>query len=116
MRPGPAEPVHRCTATYNSVVTEMTVSDARARLPYLLDLVERGEEVTVTRHGKAVAVLIRPDALRRRRVGEAMAQAREIGELLRQARERPVDLTQGGLAPGRADELVSAIRADRDEE
>ncbi len=45
-------------------MTTMTVSEARAALPELLTRVEEGEEVTITRHGKAVAVLVRPDALR----------------------------------------------------
>jgi antitoxin (DNA-binding transcriptional repressor) of toxin-antitoxin stability system len=95
----------------------MTVSEARAALPHVLDLVERGEEVTLTRHGKPVAVVVRPDVLRARRAAAAMAKAREIGELLEQARTEPLpDLTKGGLAPGRADELVAAIRADRDAE
>jgi prevent-host-death family protein len=45
----------------------MTVSEARAKLPSLLDRIGAGEEVTITRHGRAVAVLIRPEALRARR-------------------------------------------------
>ena len=36
---------------------KMTVSEARAALPQLLDRVSAGEEVTVTRHGKLAAVL-----------------------------------------------------------
>jgi len=32
--------------------------DAKNRLGSLLDLVERGEEVTITRHGKVVARLV----------------------------------------------------------
>ncbi len=98
---------------YNREVTEMTVSDARARLPYVLDLVEQGEEVTLTRHGRPVAVVVRPDTLRRRRSSEAMDQARKLRELLDRAGELPIDFAKG-LAPGRADELVAAIRADRD--
>lgn len=93
-------------------MTEMTVSEARARLPYVLDLVERGEEVTLTRHGRPVAVVVRPDALRSRRAGEAMARARELRERLEQARTQPIPTV--GLEPGRADVLVAAIRADRD--
>jgi prevent-host-death family protein len=95
----------------------MTVSEARARLPYVLELVERGEQVTLTRHGQPVAVVVRPDAWRSRRAAAVMARAREIGERLEWARTQPMpDLTKGGLAPGRADELVAALRADRDAE
>jgi antitoxin (DNA-binding transcriptional repressor) of toxin-antitoxin stability system len=41
----------------------VTVSEARAALPRLLDRVEAGEEIEVTRHGRVVAVLVRPDTL-----------------------------------------------------
>jgi prevent-host-death family protein len=47
-------------------MTIMTVSEARAALPELLTRVEEGEEVTITRHGRAVAVLVRPDVRRAR--------------------------------------------------
>ena len=39
----------------------MTISEARAALPEVLDRVAEGEEVTITRHGRPVAVVIRPD-------------------------------------------------------
>ena len=38
----------------------MTVSEARAALPEVLDRVAEGEEVTITRHGRAVAVVVHP--------------------------------------------------------
>jgi prevent-host-death family protein len=37
----------------------MTVSEARAALPEVLNRVAEGEEVTITRHGRAVAVIAR---------------------------------------------------------
>lgn len=37
---------------------EVGAFDAKNRLGQLLDLVEHGEEVTITRHGKAVARLV----------------------------------------------------------
>ena len=52
----------------------MNVSEARAALPDLLSRVEGGEEVTITRHGKPVAVLVRPDALRARRARAALTE------------------------------------------
>ncbi len=36
---------------------KVTASFAKAHLPYLLDVVERGESVTILRYGKPVAVL-----------------------------------------------------------
>ncbi len=93
----------------------MSVSEARAALPTLLDRVEGGEEVTLTRHGKAVAVLVRPDVLRRRRNAELFAKADAIGRMLEEARNQPLpDLTKGGLSREFGEELIADIRAGRD--
>lgn len=89
-----------------------TVSEARATLPALLARVADGEEVTLTRHGLPVAVLVRPDALRARRAGPALVAARELHDRIEAARHRP--MSPPGLAPGRAEELVEQLRADRD--
>jgi prevent-host-death family protein len=98
---------------YNSGVTSMTVSEARAVLPELLSRVEEGEEVTITRHGQPVAVLIRPDALRTRRARAALDDAERIHELLAEAAAAP--LPEGpGLTAQRAEELIGEIRAGRD--
>ena len=86
----------------------MTVSEARAALPELLSRVEEGEEVTITRHGRPVAVLVRPDALRSRRASAVLDDAQRIHELLTQAAAEP--LPEGsGLSAQRAEELIAAI-------
>jgi prevent-host-death family protein len=41
----------------------MTVSEARAALPEVLTRVAQGEEITITRYGSAIAVVVRPDAM-----------------------------------------------------
>jgi len=41
----------------------MTVSEARAALPEVLTRVAQGEEITITRYGSAVAVVVRPDII-----------------------------------------------------
>jgi hypothetical protein len=106
----------------------MTVSEARAALPEVLDRVAGGEEVTITRHGRPVAVVIRPDILWARRVGGALDDADRIHELLTEAAAAPLP---AGMGPGgtgltaagptatgptaeRAEELIAAIRAGRD--
>ncbi|MDQ2804306.1 MAG: type II toxin-antitoxin system prevent-host-death family antitoxin [Pseudomonadota bacterium] len=43
---------------------EVQASDAKAHLPQLLDDVERGETVVITRHGRPIARIV-PEALRR---------------------------------------------------
>jgi prevent-host-death family protein len=94
------------------VSTSLTVSEARAVLPQLLDRVTAGEEVTITRHGKPVAVLVRPDSLRARRAEEALASARQIGDALERGRRSPLP-TRPTLNQDRADALIEDIRAGR---
>lgn len=81
-------------------------------LPQLLDRVGTGEEVTITRHGKPVAVLVRPDTLRVRRATDALAVARRVGEMLEQARTSPLASTPG-LSPQRAEALIEDVRGGR---
>jgi len=89
----------------------VTVSEARASLPQLLDRVLGGEEVTITRHGQPVAVVVRPDALRVRRAEQAFAAASEVGDLLEHGRRAP--LAPATLSPERAEDLISEVRAER---
>jgi len=90
----------------------LSVSEARAALPDLLDRVTNGEEITLTRHGRPVAVVVRPDALRVRRGEGALASAANLRERLRAARSvvRPV---LEGVSRKRADTLVADLRAGR---
>jgi antitoxin (DNA-binding transcriptional repressor) of toxin-antitoxin stability system len=91
----------------------MTVSEARAALPEVLDRVADGEEVTITRHGRPVAVVVRPDILWSRRSGAALDDAERIHALLAEAgsAEPPAG---PGLTVQRAEELIAEIRAGRD--
>jgi prevent-host-death family protein len=52
---------------------EIQASDAKARLSELLDKVERGESVVITRHGRAVARLVPHDAARQKDIDDAIA-------------------------------------------
>ncbi len=91
----------------------MTVSEARAALPEVLDRVAGGEEITITRHGRPVAVVVRPDILRSRRAHAALDDADRIHALLGEA--AAAELPAGpGLTAQRAEELISEIRAGRD--
>ncbi len=98
---------------YHWVMATMTASEARAALPELLTRVQDGEEVTITRHGRPVAVLVSPGALRSRRAQAALDGAARVRDLLAEA--AAADLPGGtGLTAQRAEELISAIRAGRD--
>ena len=85
------EPVHTPTWVTNGILdhrgrnpTALSAplgAGARARLG-AGDRVGDGDEVTITRHGRPVAVVIRPDALRSRRAEPSLRRADEIAALL----------------------------------
>ncbi len=87
----------------------MSVSEARAALPDS-DRVLAGEEVTITRHGRAVAVLLHPDAVRVR-ADQALADAERLRNLLVEG--RAVRLTDAPVTVERADALVAEVAAFR---
>lgn len=89
----------------------MSASEARAALPAILDRVMAGEEVTITRHGQPVAVVVRPDALRVRRAAPALAVL--VDEVLANGRQSPL-ADSGALTAARAESLVAEVRAGRD--
>jgi len=62
--------------------TTYSTYDAKNKLSELLDRVERGEELTITRHGQAVAKLI-PALSRQERSLAALEKLRELRESLR---------------------------------
>lgn len=90
----------------------LSLSEARAQLPRLLDRVAAGEEITITRHGEPVAVVLRPDAVRPRRAQETIDRARQIGTLVDEARSHP--LPQAALSHRRAAELAREVDTGRD--
>ena len=94
------------------MATTMSISEARAALTAVLDQVEGGGEVTITRHGRPVAVVVRPDALRSRRVTEPVAQADRLLDLLHRSRRKPL-AARPALDEARADELVAEVRRHR---
>lgn len=94
------------------MATTMTVSEARAALPQLVERVLAGEEVTLTRHGEPVAVVVRPDRLRARRVDEALAVAQRLGDVLQRGTQTPL-AKRPALRPERADALIAHVHATR---
>jgi prevent-host-death family protein len=104
--------VHECTEMYNASVSEINVSQARATLPQILDRVTHGEEVTITRHGRPIAVLVRPDLLRVRRASAPFEMAAQVNRLLHDARDLPVDAGDA-LSVEYADALAAHVRSGR---
>ena len=93
-------------------MSSVSVSEARATLPDLLDRVLAGEEVTLTRHGHPVAVLVRPDSLRSRRAERLIDAAARLEDRLERAASRPLAIGSG-LSLERADELLADLRESR---
>jgi prevent-host-death family protein len=77
---------------------EIPASEAKAHLSELLDAVERGETIAITRHGRRIARLV-PDADHRQ---EEIRQAIEDIEALRQEIRKRTGLIS-------AEEIVSSI-------
>lgn len=90
----------------------MTVTEARSDLPALIDAVEAGNEITLTRHGREVAVILRPDALRSRRLGDLQRVADEAHDRVEAARLLPRPPRSMTLA--RAEQLIAELRSERD--
>jgi prevent-host-death family protein len=97
---------------YNHGMTTMSISEARAMLPELLDRVVAGDEVTITRHGRPVAVVVRPDSLRTRRADEALARADGLADVIEAARSAPLDEAPT-LSTTRARELATNVATTR---
>ncbi len=87
----------------------ISASDARRTLPEQLDRVEQGERVSITRHGRVVAVLVSPEVLAHRPA--AAKQADLLAERLQAARDKP--LPEPPIDSMRADELIAALNSDR---
>jgi antitoxin (DNA-binding transcriptional repressor) of toxin-antitoxin stability system len=94
------------------MAASMTVSEARAGLSQMIERVMAGEEITLTRHGQAVAVVVRPDVLRVRRADHALAAAAELADVIDQGRRSPLR-ARPTLSEERADALIADVRAAR---
>jgi len=68
---------------------ELSLSDARARLPELLDRVAAGETVHITRHGKPAATLVDHDRWMKTRTHDVLMQAAKLRRDIEAARGKP---------------------------
>ena len=57
---------------------EVQASEAKAHLPQLLDDVERGETLIITRHGRAIARIVPEVDRRQEEVDKAIANIRAL--------------------------------------
>lgn len=64
--------------TGRNVMREIQASEAKTHLPRLLDAVERGESVVITRHGRAIARLVPEQERRQAEIDRAMTEIEAI--------------------------------------
>jgi prevent-host-death family protein len=57
---------------------KIQASEAKAHLPQLLDEVERGETLVITRHGRAIARIVPEVDRREEEIDKALANIREL--------------------------------------
>ena len=81
-----------------SALRKMPASEAKTHFASLLDAVERGEVIAITRHGRVIARLVPEREHRRREIAEALADIAALQERIRN-RTGPVS----------AEEIVSSI-------
>lgn len=94
------------------IMVTVTVSQARGAISHLVDRVLEGEEVMLTRYGRPVAVLVRPDRLASRRDADSLDPSVVIDYALSQGKKAHLtDLA--GLSVERAEALVAGVRASR---
>jgi len=59
---------------------EVQASDAKTHLPRLLDEVERGETIIITRHGRPIARIVPEASQRQREIDDAIDDIRELAK------------------------------------
>jgi prevent-host-death family protein len=59
---------------------EVQASDAKTHFARLLDEVERGETIIITRHGQAIARLVPEARVRQEEVDQALEDLTELGK------------------------------------
>ena len=59
---------------------EVQASEAKTHLPQLLDEVERGETIIITRHGRAIARIIPEANQRQEEIDQAIEDIKELSK------------------------------------
>lgn len=71
------------------IMREVQASDAKTHLPKLLDAVERGESIIITRHGRAIARLSPEMRHRETEIEQAMKSMRAIRQ-----KKKPISIDE----------------------
>jgi prevent-host-death family protein len=73
---------------------EVQASEAKTHLPQLLDAVERGETIVITRHGRSIARLVPEHRVRQEQIEAAAAGLRGLRESIKARGERLFSLDE----------------------
>jgi hypothetical protein len=76
------------------IMAVLTISEARAALPEVVTRAADGEEITITRHGAPVAVMVRPDIVWARSGLDGDDDAQLIAVLRTRARKHGLTLEE----------------------
>jgi prevent-host-death family protein len=93
---------------------ELSLSEARARLPELLDRVAAGETVTITRHGKPAAALVDHDRWMKTRTHDVLVRAAQLRHDLDAARGTPWPEKFTPSSEWDSDAQLAELRTERD--
>ena len=63
---------------------EVQASEAKTHLPQLLDEVERGATIVITRHGRRIARLVPEGQRRQQEINEAIDNIKKLGKEIRE--------------------------------
>jgi prevent-host-death family protein len=91
----------------------LSLSDARAKLPQLLDRVAAGESFTITRHGAEVAALVGHDEWMKTKTHDVIVQARELRRRIEAARGKPIDWSGPAADPAETDAIIEELRSGK---
>jgi prevent-host-death family protein len=65
-------------------VREVQASEAKTHLPQLLDEVERGETIIITRHGRRIARIVPETERRQQEINDALDNIKRLGKRIRE--------------------------------
>jgi prevent-host-death family protein len=63
---------------------EVQASEAKTHLPQLLDEVERGETIIITRHGRRIARIVPETERRQQEINDALDNIKKLGRQIRE--------------------------------
>ncbi|HEX3680362.1 MAG TPA: type II toxin-antitoxin system prevent-host-death family antitoxin [Galbitalea sp.] len=87
----------------------LSLTDARARLPQLLDRVAAGESFTITRHGAPVAALVGHDEWMKTKTHDVIRRARALAAEREAMRDEPIVVRGERTKSAEVDEAIAYL-------